>query len=109
MTREEIENAEVGLRFNEGKLQWSQMHYASMAPLIRVLEYGAKKYTKGNWQKGMCPIAILECLQRHLAAIIDGETKDPESGLPHIGHVMANAMMYSYYTEVFPDKALPEK
>jgi hypothetical protein len=58
-----------------------------------------------NWQKGLAPREVLECLQRHLAALMDGETHDKESGLPHIGHVMANAMFYSYFTEVHPEKA----
>jgi hypothetical protein len=105
MTKEEIKASPVGLRFNTGKLQWGQMHYGAMEPMIRVLAYGAEKYDDRNWQKGLVPREVLECLQRHLAALMDGETHDKESGLPHIGHVMANAMFYSYFTEVAPEKA----
>jgi hypothetical protein len=105
MTKEEIKASPVGLRFNTGKLPWGQMHYGAMEPMIRVLAYGAEKYDDRNWQKGLVPREVLECLQRHLAALMDGETHDKESGLPHIGHVMANAMFYSYFTEVAPEKA----
>ena len=105
MTKDEIKSSTVGLRFNAGKPRWSLMHYKSMEPMIRVLEYGAEKYDDHNWQKGLIPVEVLECLQRHLAAIMDGEVNDPESGLPHIGHVMCNAMMFSYFTQVHPEKA----
>lgn len=33
------------LRYNEGKPQWSLVHYKSIEPMIRVLEYGAHKYS----------------------------------------------------------------
>ena len=97
MTKEEIEASPIGLRFNEGKIRWSLMHYKSMEPMVRVLMYGAEKYSDNNWQKGLNKKEILECLQRHLAALMDGETHDKESGLPHIGHILCNAMFHSYF------------
>lgn len=39
----------------------------------------------------------LECMQRHLAALMDGETHDKESGQLHIGHIMCNALFYQYH------------
>lgn len=98
MTKEEIQASPVGLRFNKGKVRWGLMHYKSIEPMIRVLMYGAEKYDDNNWQKGLNKKEILECLQRHLAALMDGETHDAESGLPHIGHIMCNAMFFSYFS-----------
>ena len=49
LTNEQLKaNADpnMAMRFNEGKLQWSLVHYKSLEPMIRVLEFGAKKYTK---------------------------------------------------------------
>jgi|SRR5581483_756781 len=86
-------------RYNKGKLEWSLMHYKSMEPLIQVLMFGAAKYSRDNWKLGMDPKKVLDSLQRHLAALADGETHDVESKLPHIGHIMANAMFYSYFTK----------
>lgn len=86
-------------RFNNGKLRWSLVHFQSLEPLVKVLMFGAQKYDDHNWKKGLPPNEILESMQRHLAALIDGQTHDPESGLPHIGHIMCNAMFYSYFTE----------
>lgn len=97
-------------RYNNGKLRWSLVHYKSLEPLVRVLMYGAEKYTvkdeqgnitssgDHNWKNGLPPAEILESLQRHLAALMDGETHDAESGLPHIGHILCNSMFYSFYT-----------
>jgi hypothetical protein len=97
MSKEAIKASETGLRFNTGKLRWSLMHYRSMEPMIRVLMFGAEKYDDHNWQKGLNKTEILECLQRHLAALMGGEAIDKESGQPHIGHILCNAMFYSYF------------
>jgi hypothetical protein len=88
-----------GLRYNAGKRKWSLVHFESLEPMIEVLEYGAKKYEPKNWQKGLDKSEILESLQRHLAKLFDGEEIDQESGLHHIGHIMCNAMFYSYYLQ----------
>lgn len=85
------------LRFNEGKPKWTLVHFESLIPLVRVLEYGAKKYAPYNWQKPMSRMDILDSMQRHMAKLIDGEENDEESGLPHVGHILANAMFYSFH------------
>jgi hypothetical protein len=85
-----------GMRYNDGKLKWSYVHFQSMEPMVRVLMFGAQKYEPHNWQKGLNKVEILESMQRHLAKMMDGEENDPESGLSHIGHIMCNAMFWSY-------------
>ena len=85
------------LRYNTGKPKWSLVHMHSLVPMIRVLEYGALKYAPFNWQKPMKRDELLDSMQRHMAALIDGEELDKESGLTHIGHIMANALFYSYH------------
>lgn len=92
-------NVEKGLRYNEGKPHWSLVHFKSLVPMVRVLEYGAIKYLPENWKKGLKKKEILESIQRHLAAMIDGETKDEESGIEHIGHIMCNCMFYTYMVD----------
>ncbi|MGV8961954.1 MAG: dATP/dGTP diphosphohydrolase domain-containing protein [Candidatus Saccharimonadaceae bacterium] len=89
--------AEAALRYNEGKPKWSLVHFGSLVPMIRVLEFGAHKYAPFNWQKPMDTREILESMQRHLAALIDGELYDEESGESHMGHIQANAMFYNYH------------
>lgn len=92
-----IEEFDKALRYNKGKPKWSYVHFKSLEPLVRVLEYGALKYAPYNWKKEMPLDEILDSMQRHLAALIDGEEFDQESELHHIGHIMANAMFYQYH------------
>jgi len=87
------------LRYNNGKLDWSLIDYKALTPMIRVLMFGSKKYTPDNWKKGMPREQILNSAMRHLTALMDGEEIDPESGLPHIGHLMCNGMFYSFFQQ----------
>jgi hypothetical protein len=86
-----------GLRYNDGKRKWSLVHFKSLEPLVEVLEFGAEKYAPENWKKGLDKKEILESMMRHLVSLMDGETLDPESTKQHIGHIMCNAMFYSYF------------
>ena len=92
------------LRFNNGKPKWSYVHYKSLEPMVKVLEYGALKYAPLNWQKPMPLNEILESMQRHLASLMDGELIDAESGISHMGHIQANAMFYNYHVERLKNK-----
>lgn len=91
------ENVLKALRYNAGKAKWSLVHFESMLPMVQVLEFGAKKYAPDNWKKGLDKKEILESMMRHLAALMDGQDVDPESGIHHIGHIQCNAMFYSYF------------
>lgn len=93
----------VGLRFNEGKPQWHLVDWSALEPMVRVLEYGAEKYTPNNWKKGMSQAELMDCLLRHCFAWTRGEDNDPESKLSHMGHILSNAMMLSYMCRWRPD------
>lgn len=61
--------------------------------MAKVLDFGAKRYSKNNWRKGYVDkFSAADSLLRHLRQIIIGEVNDMESGLPHIGHLMCNIM-----------------
>lgn len=88
--------SEQALRYNDGKAQWHLVHFKSLIPMVDVLTYGAIKYAPFNWQKPMELHQILNSMQRHLAALMDGELNDEESGKLHIGHIMSNCMFWTY-------------
>jgi hypothetical protein len=90
------QTAEQALRYNQGKPQWSLIDFDSLEGLVHVLEYGARKYSKDNWKKGMPVTQVSESLMRHLFAFLRGDDIDPESGCRHISHVMCNAMFLEY-------------
>lgn len=122
-----------GLRYNQGKIKWSLVYFKGLESMVRVLMYGAHKYSifknkkgkliKGidisleqaskltliesgadNWRKGLNRKEILESQMRHLTALINGEEIDPESGQPHQAHIQCNSMFYNY----FFDKSIQE-
>lgn len=41
-----------------------------------------------NWRKGFEWTRLIASASRHLMAILKGEDTDPESGLPHVDHLM---------------------
>jgi hypothetical protein len=90
------DNAKQALRYNEGKLQWSMIDFKSLEGMVRVLEMGARKYSKDNWKLGMPVTQVCESLMRHLFAYMSGEDTDPESGESHMSHVLVNAMFVEY-------------
>lgn len=84
-------------RFNEGKLDWTLVDYKSIEPLVQAMTYGATKYARENWKlKCDDPMQHIQSAFRHLIAITQGEDIDPESKVEHLGHVMANMMMYKF-------------
>lgn len=87
---------EQAMRFNDGKPEWSLVHFKSLLPLVRVLEFGAKKYERDNWKKPMPREKILESAMRHLTAMMDGEILDKESNQLHAGHILCNMMFWIY-------------
>lgn len=70
----------------------------------RVFDYGRKKYAEWNWAKGMPWSVPIACAARHIVfGMLNGEENDPESGLPHRGHVMCNLVMLITYIKTYPE------
>jgi hypothetical protein len=99
----QIEKSE---RHNQGKIQWSLVHFKSIEELPKVLEFGAKKYARDNWKKGLELKEILDSMQRHISSVIDGQEIDEESRLHHMGHIMCNAMFYMYHFNKLKDERI---
>lgn len=60
--------------------------------IAEVLAHGAAKYQPWNWRRdGIMASNYVSAIRRHLAAWLDGEDIDPESGLSHLAHIGATA------------------
>jgi len=94
---------EQALRYNQNKPKWSLVDFKSLEPMVKVLEYGAKKYTHENWKKGLPTKDVCESLLRHVFAYMEGEDIDNESGCTHLGHAMCNLMFLEYVMRVKPE------
>ena len=87
-----LETGNQALRYNSGKPQLSMVDLKCLEPCARVLEYGAKKYARDNWKKGMDVSKIVDSLLRHIGDLQAGKTIDEESGQLIIGHIQCNAL-----------------
>lgn len=73
------------------------------ADCARVFEYGKIKYAAWNWAKGMQWSIPLACALRHIIfGTTAGEEIDPESGLPHRGHIACNIVMLLWFLDEYP-------
>ena len=79
----------AGVKYDNGKPQWSLLPFKALTQVVEVLTYGAKKYAPDNWKK--VPNAkqrYTDAGFRHFAAYASGETHDPETGKHHLAHAI---------------------
>jgi len=92
-----------GARYNTGKADLSLIPLCTLEEEAHVWAYGKKKYAAWNWAKGMDWSVPLGCALRHLSSWQRGEDIDPESGQPHLAHVMCNIRMLMLYAKTYPE------
>lgn len=86
-----------GKKYDNGKSRMDLVPLDTIENVGKILGIGAQKYGENNWQElpnfwNRYKAALL----RHLAAIDRGELLDQESELPHIDHVLCNAVFLSW-------------
>ncbi|MGJ7024963.1 dATP/dGTP diphosphohydrolase domain-containing protein [Petrimonas sulfuriphila] len=91
-----------GLRYNDGKTQLDLIPPAVIEGLAKVLTFGAEKYERNNYRKGMKWSDVLNSLLRHINAFRSGEDFDKESGLSHLDHAMCNLAFLKEYERIYP-------
>ena len=96
---EKLKEKTNGNRFNKGKSQLSYILDADIAMhgMCAVFEFGATKYARNNWKKGLNESEIIDSLLRHLTSYRNGEILDKESNLPHIDHITCNAVFLATF------------
>ena len=78
---------EAGRKFDGGKLDYTLVPWEGMDEVVKVLEFGAKKYARDNWKKvEHADTRYLAAAFRHLIQHNNGETADKETGLSHLAH-----------------------
>ncbi len=68
------------------KRRFYLLPYDVLPDVVRVMEFGARKYGENNWQKGMKWSRVFSALMRHMVAWWTGERSDKETGMSHLAH-----------------------
>ncbi|CAB5195132.1 hypothetical protein UFOVP176_62 [uncultured Caudovirales phage] len=78
-----------GLKYDSGKLNWSLMPFGALQEVVKVLEFGSKKYAPNNWQYvDNADERYWNAAMRHLIAYKTESTNDSETGLSHLAHAI---------------------
>jgi len=83
------------LRYNQGKIDLTQLSPLAQIMESLVFQYGECKYDRGNWKKfkedeQKQVLEYLQCYNRHMMRYNLGEFFDKESKLPHLAHAVWN-------------------
>jgi hypothetical protein len=89
-------NDQGGMKETSGKLRWTLLPLDALKEVVKVLEYGARKYSADNWQK-VDKEKYKEALWRHWVAYNQGEKKDPETGLSHLAHLLCDGLFLLWF------------
>ncbi len=87
-----IIKTEETVKFDEGKTCISDIPQLTLMSVAKVMNYGAKKYSKFNYSAGTNWLRYYDAAQRHMHSWMIGENLD-ESTHHHIDHAIASLMM----------------
>lgn len=97
-----------------GKVPFTTIPTEVLAELGLVMLEGARKYGRHNYRAaGVRASVYIDAAMRHLVRFWEGEDTDPDSGMPHLIHVMAcmsvlrDSQVYGNWTDDRPPK-LPD-
>lgn len=86
MTDDTIHNP-LGRKFDGGKPDYTLLPWDAVEEVVKVLDYGAKKYARDNWKHvDDAETRYLAAAFRHLSAYAQGNEVDDETGLSHLAH-----------------------
>lgn len=88
-----------GVKYDDGKLDYTLLPYEALQEVVKVLMYGAKKYPEAdNWKRVSDPRKRYnKAAFRHLFSEVNGETLDKESGLYHLAHAVCSNLFALHF------------
>jgi hypothetical protein len=98
------------IKADEGKIRPTLVPPEAIEAIAAVRTYGVSKYgSDENW-KEVEPERYRDALYRHwLAYLKDPNSKDTESGLPHMWHILCNAAFLCEMEETVTPTQLPKQ
>ncbi len=92
-----------GTKYDEGKAPMDLIPYESLEEIARVLAFGEKKYTAGNWTKGIEMRRLLSAALRHIGQFNSGVDLDEETQTLHIANAACNLIFAIWMYKKRPD------
>lgn len=92
-----------GLKHDSGKAPLDLLPYDSLEEIAKVLDFGAKKYTRGNWSNGIKESRLIAAALRHIHQYNSGMDLDEESGVSHAAHAACNLLFLLWMHKNRPD------
>ena len=94
---------EIGIKYDEGKPQYGLIPPRALLEIVKVLTFGARKYSPDNWKKiEDIPSRYFDAMQRHIWDWKSGEKNDPDSGYHHLAHA-ACCLLFIIASEFFSE------
>ena len=79
----------VGKKYDNDKLRWSLLPLGALQDVVKVLEFGAKKYAPDNWKYvDQAEERYWNAAMRHIVAYKLESPTDSETGLSHLAHAV---------------------
>lgn len=76
-----------GIKYDKEKPRWSLLPWGPVSEIVKVMTFGAKKYSDNAWQNlPNYRDRYFSAMMRHITAWWGGEKFDKESGLNHLAH-----------------------
>lgn len=89
-----------GMKFDSNKPRFSLLPKGCVNAVIDVLEFGAKKYEKDNWQQvDNAKERYYNAAMRHIDLWWNGEKIDSETGIHHLAHAATNLFFLKWFDE----------
>lgn len=87
------------VKADAGKVDWAILPLDAVEEVIKVFQFGEKKYARGNFAngEGLEYSRILNSLMRHTTSFMRGEDNDPETGISHMAHASCCTLMLLHY------------
>jgi len=83
-----------GRKFDNGKIDWTILPFDGLEPVVRVLEFGAKKYDRDNWRYVKPSIRYFRAALRHMVEYVLGRRVDPDSGESPLAHAACSLLFF---------------
>jgi len=81
-----------GVKKDQDKPMYALLSNVAINEVVKVMTFGAQKYSANNWRGGMLWTRLISASLRHIFAWMGGENLDPETKISHLAHAMCCLM-----------------